>query len=115
MVLPFKHLGGTIVFDLKCSEQQNSINKMLRLTIKLFYFTKFVFLIDQSYDKFTWHCVTQFYYIAKHAGEGDTNRTAQKQYIRSQKIILKVAYSLPLTFPTSDLFDHTSTLTIYKL
>jgi len=48
---------------------------------------------------------------------GGTNRTdINAVHISTQKSIIKVAYSLPLTYPSVEIFNHTTIilLSIYK-
>lgn len=46
---------------------------------------------------------------------GSTNRTDINSLHITQKIILKVAFSLPLRYPSEELFSHTNILSVYKL
>jgi hypothetical protein len=46
---------------------------------------------------------------------GGASRTNIKSVYIAQKIIIKVAYSLPPTYPSIDIFKNTNILSIYKL
>jgi len=46
---------------------------------------------------------------------GGASRTDIKTVHTAQKIIIKVAYSFPPTYPSIDLFKNTNILSIYKL
>jgi len=46
---------------------------------------------------------------------GGTNRTDINTLHTTQKMIVKVVHSLPLKYPSEELFNHTNILSVYKL
>lgn len=112
MVLSFKYLGVTMDYNLKWSEHINNIkNKMRSLTV-LFYKIRF---LDKSIIRQIYMALCNSILLYGITCWGGTNRTDINTLHTTQKMIVKVAFSLPLKFPSEELFKHTNILSVYKL
>lgn len=112
MVLSFKYLGVTINFDLKWSEHIQNINNKMRSLSVLFYKIRF---LDKSTIRQIYMALCNSILLYGITCWGGSNRTDINTLHITQKIIVKVAYSLPLKFPSRELFNHTNILSVYKL
>jgi hypothetical protein len=104
MVISFKYLGITIDFHLKWTEHIPNIKNKIRSLTALFYKIRF---LNKSIIRQIYMALCNSILLYGITYWGGSNRTNINTLHITQKMIIKIAYSLPLKYPSGELFNHT--------
>lgn len=112
MVQQFKYLGVIMDQELKWSEHIKFIKNKIRRLTSLFYKIRF---LKESVVRQIYMALCNSLLLYGITCWGGASRTGIQSVYIAQKITIKVAYSLPPTYPSIDIFKNTNILSIYKL